>query len=68
MPVEVAIARLGLAQILAIDRPQVVVAAASTAFDVLERVGATGRADEAAALLRSLGAAARTGLKRKGGA
>jgi len=67
MPVEVATARLGLAQLLAADRPQVAAAEASAAFDVLERVGAIGRADEAAALLRSLGAPARTGPKRKTG-
>jgi DNA-binding CsgD family transcriptional regulator len=64
MPVEVAIARLGLAELLATDRPEVAAAEASAAFDVLERIGASGRADEAAALLRSLGAPARTGPKR----
>lgn len=42
-------------------------AEASAAFDVLDRVGAVSRADEAAALLRSLGAPARTGPKRNAG-
>lgn len=67
MPVEVAGARLGLAELLAADRPAVALAEASAAFDVLDKVGAAGRADEAAALLRSLGAPARTGPKRRAG-
>jgi len=64
MPVEVASARFGLAELLAADRPQVAMAEASAAFDVFDRVGAARRADEAAALLRALGAPARTGPKR----
>jgi DNA-binding CsgD family transcriptional regulator len=67
MPVEVAVARLGLAELLRADRPEVAAAEASAAFDVFERVGATARADEAAALLRALGAPPRTGPKRKTG-
>lgn len=67
MPVEAAGARLGLAEFLAAERPEVALAEASAAFDVFDRVGATGRADEAAALLRSLGAPARTGPKRNAG-
>lgn len=67
MPVEVAIARLGLAELLAADRPDVAMAEASAAFDVLDRVGAVRRADQAAALLRALGAPARTGPKRNAG-
>ena len=67
MPVEVAAARLGLAALLATDRPEVAMAEASAAFDVLDRVGAVGRADEAAALLRALGAPARTGPRRNAG-
>jgi DNA-binding CsgD family transcriptional regulator/tetratricopeptide (TPR) repeat protein len=64
MPVEVAAARLCLAELVAADRPEVAMAEASAAFDVLDRVGAVSRADEAAALLRALGAPARTGPKR----
>ncbi|MGQ0615674.1 MAG: response regulator transcription factor, partial [Acidimicrobiia bacterium] len=67
MPVEVAGARLGLAQYLAAERPAVAAAEASAAYEALDKVGAMGPADEAAALLRSLGAPARTGPKRKAG-
>ena len=67
MPVEVAAARLGLALFLAAERPEVAMAEASAAFDVLDRVGAVSRADEAASLLRALGAPARTGPKRNAG-
>lgn len=64
LPVEVARCRLALAQVLAVDRPEVAAAEASAAFAVLDSVGATAAADEAAALLRALGAPARTGDKR----
>lgn len=64
MPVEVARARLGLAALLAADRPEVAIAEASAAFDVFDRVSAVGWADQAALLLRELGAPARTGPKR----
>jgi DNA-binding NarL/FixJ family response regulator len=67
MPVEVAAARLGLAALLAAERPEVAIAEASAAFDVLDSVGAVSRADEAASLLRTLGAPARTGPKRNAG-
>ena len=67
MPVEVATARLRLAQLLATDRPEVAMAEASAAIEVFDRVGAVSRADEAAALLRSLDAPARTGPKRNAG-
>ena len=65
MPVEVARARLELARVLATDRPAVAIAEASAALSALESAGATRGADEAAALLRRLGAAARTGPKRR---
>jgi DNA-binding CsgD family transcriptional regulator len=67
MPVDVAIARLALAQLLATERPRVAAAEASAAFDVLDRVGAARGADEAAALLRALGVPSRTGPKRNVG-
>jgi DNA-binding NarL/FixJ family response regulator len=65
MPVEVARARLELARALAADRPAVAIAEATAARAALELYGATRPADDAAALLRSLGAPARTGPKRK---
>lgn len=65
MPIDVARARLALAQFLTADRADVALAEASAAFDVFDRVGATQRADEAAALLRTLDAPARTGPKRR---
>ena len=67
MPVEAAAARLNLAHLLAAERREVAMAEASAAFDVLDRVGAVSRADEAASLLRALGAPARTGPKRSVG-
>lgn len=67
MPVEIARSRLALAQLLAAERPDVARAEASAALDVLGGIGATEEAGEAAALLRSLGAPARTGPKRNAG-
>lgn len=64
MPVDVARARLALAQLLAAQQPPVALAEASAAYEVFDRVGATQHADEAAALLRTLDAPARTGPKR----
>jgi DNA-binding CsgD family transcriptional regulator len=56
--------RLATAQVLAADAPRVAVAQARAALTVFDRIGAGACADEAAALLRSLGdrgrAAART--------
>jgi len=65
MPVEVARARLELARALAADRPTVAIAEATAALTALESHGAARAADDAAALLRSLGAPARTGPKRR---
>jgi DNA-binding NarL/FixJ family response regulator len=65
MPVEVARARLELARTLAADRPSVAVAEATAALAALRSHGATRAADDAAALLRRLGAPARTGPKRR---
>lgn len=64
LPVEVARCRLALAVVLAAVRPEVAAAEAAAAFDVFDSVGATAAADQAAALLRELGAPARTGPKR----
>ena len=65
MPVEVASARLELARVIAIDRPAASVAEAEAAYRTFDEVGARRNADQAAALLRSLGATARTGPKRR---
>ena len=57
MPVELAQARLELARAQAASRPAVAVAEASAALVTFRRAHAARLADEAAALLRSLGAA-----------
>ncbi len=64
MPVEAAVARLELAACLAGSHPELAAVDAAIAFDVLDGVGATRRADEAAALVRVLGGPARTGPKQ----
>ena len=64
MPLERATARLELARLTADDRPEVAIAEASAAFNDLTALGAVRTADQAAALLRALGAPARTGPKR----
>jgi DNA-binding NarL/FixJ family response regulator len=63
MPAEVAAARLEVARLVASDRVDVAIAEAVAALQVFERVG-DRRRDEAAALLRSLGAAGLPGPKR----
>jgi DNA-binding CsgD family transcriptional regulator len=65
MPVEAARARLELARCLAAERPQAAIAEAQTALNALEELEASRDADEAAQFLRSLGAAGRTGPKRR---
>jgi DNA-binding NarL/FixJ family response regulator len=64
MPFERATARVELARLSAEDRPEVAVAEASAAFRDLSALGAVRAADQAAALLRALGAPARLGPKR----
>ena len=64
MPVEVASVRLELARVLAGTRPEVAIAEATAALQAFDVAGARAGADEAAALLRSLGGPARTGPKR----
>jgi DNA-binding CsgD family transcriptional regulator len=65
MPAEVAAVRLELAHLAAADRPTVAIAEAGAALRVLEELGDRRRADEAAALLRSLGATGPPGPKRR---
>jgi DNA-binding NarL/FixJ family response regulator/predicted negative regulator of RcsB-dependent stress response len=66
MPLEVARARLALARALATERPEVAIAEAKTALDAFERLEAARLVDEAAALLRTLGAPLRVGVKGRG--
>jgi DNA-binding NarL/FixJ family response regulator len=69
MPVEVAHSRLELAHALITDRPEVGMSEARAALDAFERLQAARHADEAAAVLRSLGVrATATRSAVKGGA
>lgn len=63
LPYESARARLALAAVLAGDQPKVAAAEAQVAFAAFDDLGALPAADQAAALLRSLGVHARTGPK-----
>jgi DNA-binding CsgD family transcriptional regulator len=65
MPVELARARVELAKALAQEEPEVAVAEAKQALEAFERRQAARDADAAAALLRSLGVAGRSGPKRR---
>jgi ATP/maltotriose-dependent transcriptional regulator MalT len=66
LPLETARARLELARVLTKGHPTVAVAEARKALAAFEGLGAAADADAAAALLRSLGVAARTGPKHVG--
>ena len=65
MPAEVASARLELARVIAVDRPSAAIAELDAAHQTFEELGARRSADQAAALLRSLGGPATTGPKRR---
>ena len=65
-PYETALVRLELARALSDSGPELAVAEARSALATFERLGAAGDADATDALLRSLGAAGRTGPKRVG--
>ena len=65
MPLEVAAIRLELARLSAAERPRVAVAEASAALLAFDDIGDRRRADEASALLRSLGATGPPGPKRR---
>lgn len=65
MPTEVAVIRLELARLSVPERPQVAVAEAGTALLAFEEIGDRRGADEARALLRSLGATGPPGPKRR---
>jgi DNA-binding CsgD family transcriptional regulator len=62
-PLEEARARLALARARAAERSPLALAGARAARDAFERLGARRDADEAAALLRELGAAGRTAIR-----
>ena len=65
MPAELASARLELARVIAADRPSASIAEAEAAYRTFDEIGARRSADEAAALLRFLGAPPKTGPKRR---
>ena len=67
LPVDAALVRVALARACAHGAHQVAVAEATTAWEVLDRVGAAADADAAAALLRSLGAPTPTGSRGAAG-
>lgn len=66
MPAEHASARLELARVIAPDRPSAAMTEAEAAYRTFDEIGARSRADEAAALLRTLGAPSKTGPKLRG--
>jgi DNA-binding NarL/FixJ family response regulator len=66
MPHDAARIRLDLARLYAGRRPEAAIGEAETALDTFERIGAVTDADSAAALLRSLGVAPRTGRRGVG--
>ena len=67
MPVDVARTALELARAVAVDRPQVAIAEATSALAAFERLHATRDADAAHALLRELGAPTRSMGKGRAG-
>jgi DNA-binding CsgD family transcriptional regulator len=66
LPHETALVRLELARVLAAATPELAITEARGALRAFERLGASGDADAAEALLRSLGAPGRTGPKQVG--
>lgn len=66
LPMELARARLELARALSERSPQVAIAESRAALEDFERLQAARHADEASALLRSLGAPTRSGPKGVG--
>ena len=66
LPYETAAGLVDLSRALAPTHPDLAVEHGRRALAVFERLGATGQADRAAALLRSLGVHARTGAKGVG--
>ena len=65
MPFEASEVRLRLARVFVAARTELAVEEAQHALATFERIGATRKADEAAALLRSLGLPGRTAPKRR---
>jgi DNA-binding CsgD family transcriptional regulator/Tfp pilus assembly protein PilF len=66
MPLELARTRLILAEVAATERPELAIEEAKAALAAFERLEAARYADRAGALLRRLGAPARTGIKGYG--
>lgn len=65
LPVETATARLELARVISVDRPIAAIAELEAAHQTFQELGARRSADQAAALLRQLGAPNKTGPKRR---
>ena len=66
MPLEEGLAHLGLARAFGASEPELGIVEAHAALKIFERLGAVRRADEAAGVLRSLGASGRRAPKRPG--
>lgn len=66
VPLELGRAHLAMAETLAKSAPDVAVKEARTALELFEQLSAARYADEAASLLRSLGAPPRTGIRTPG--
>jgi DNA-binding CsgD family transcriptional regulator len=66
MPFEEGRSHLELARVVAARQPELAVAEARTALDVFDRLGAARDADQAASLLRELGARGRSAPRRAG--
>ena len=66
LPLDEARVRIELARTLEEEEPELATREGRLAVEAFERLGATGEADEAAALVRRLGGPARTGPKLVG--
>ena len=66
LPLEAAGARLRLAELVQMENPALAKSEARTAAETFARLGASMELDRATALLRALGAPARTGVRRAG--
>ena len=65
LPAETASARLELARVISVDRPQAAISELEAAHRTFEELGARRNADQAAAMLRELGGPNKTGPKRR---
>lgn len=65
LPAETASARLELARVISVDRPTAAIAELEAAHQTFQELGARRDADQAAALIRTLGGPNKTGPKRR---